>query len=91
MTGIGTAQDVADWYEAVAGYKFHPTVIGQLYARRRLKPDMVDGKKTYVGTVILEELHRLRHSREQRIAYRHTTGYSEVNSETTVCASTRAS
>ena len=62
---IGTAQDVADWYEGVAGYKFHPTVIGQLYARRGLKPDMIDGKKIYSGMTILNELDRIRRSREQ--------------------------
>lgn len=81
---IGTAQEVADWYEGVTGYTFHPTVIGQLYARRRLKPDMVDGKKIYSGMTILTELDRLRQLREQGIAYRYTTGFSEANSETAV-------
>jgi len=83
MAGTGTAQEVSDWYDAVAGHKFHPTVIGQLYARQGLKPEMVGGEKIYSGLLIFAELHRLQQSREQGIAYCRTTGYSEVNSENT--------
>ncbi len=61
---VGTATQVAEWYEGISGYRFHPTVIGQLYARRGFTPSMCDGQKIYGGFLIINELEALRERRQ---------------------------
>lgn len=63
---VGTAQEVADWYQGLTGYTFHPTVIGQLYARRGMKPLITErGGRIYSGSAILLDLDQLRKSRQR--------------------------
>jgi hypothetical protein len=61
----GSAKQVAEWYASVSGYRFSPTVVGQLYARRGMKPITTGyGVKVYSGRAILNDLDDLRRSRE---------------------------